>query len=197
MGARYQQWPTVRAAYVEGFIPNPDTEPFSRSWPTLEEVAAVHGLSIHTVTSKAGRDGWTDQREQFQLEVDQARRRWLVEQRSERVVRVDDRGLSAAEAGLALVGMRLTHMLRQQEPQAASARGQTVDARELSALGLAGKRFLDMKAQVMGQPLTAAEGSLDDMERAARLEDQRIAEQLVAFIAERQAELAEDEAVSV
>ena len=197
MGARLNQWPSVRAAYVEGWIPNPDQQPFTRAWPTLEEVAVTHGMKITTVANRATQEGWGNQREQFQLEVDQARRRWLVEQRTDRVTRVDDRGLSAAEAGLALVGMRLTHLLRAQEPMAESQRGQQVDARELSALGLAGKRFLDMKAQVMGEPLTAAEGTLDDMEREARLEDRRIAEQLVAFIAERQAEQVADESVSV
>jgi hypothetical protein len=190
-------WPQVRAAYIEGHIIDPQRDAFTRAWPTLEEVAALHGIHHGTVEVRAAREKWLDQRQTFQTDVEQARRRWLVENRTERVSRIDDRGLSDAEAGLALVGMRLTHLLHAEQSQPETQRGRAVDARELSALGLAGKRFLDMKAQIMGQPLTAGEQTVDELERQARVEELKLAEELVAFIAERQAELEADELAEV
>ena len=196
MSRSRRNWDEVRAAYVEGHIPD-TSKPFVRDWPTLPEIATLFGIRFATVEQRSGSEHWSDQREAFQADVEAARRRHVFEQRVEQSTRTDDRGLSNAEAGLGLVGMRLTYLLNGQAALAQNERGRGVDARELSALGLAGKRFLDMKAQILGQPLTAAEGaSADAEEREARVADARLAEQLVAFIAERQAEDAEVEVPS-
>ena len=183
-----KDWASARAAYVEGWVVDTERDVFLRNWPTFDEVATVHGISSATLHRRAAREGWVVQREEFQLDVDKARRQHLVEKRSEQVIRVDDRGLSNAEAGLGLIGMRLTFLLNQQSMLVQMDRGKGVDARELAALGLAAKRFLDVKAQIMGQPLTALENGMEDEERRARLDERRLAEAMVAFIAERATE---------
>ena len=77
-----------------------------------------------------GRERWTAQREAFQLEVDQARRRALIDSRAQRATSVDDRGLQAAEAGLALDTLRLTFLVKEQR----ALQGQSLDARDLARL---------------------------------------------------------------
>lgn len=193
MGGRRVNWDELRASYVEGDVPDPGQNPFRRVYPTLEEVSVLHGVEFARVRQRSAQEGWVAQRERFQAEVEEARRRHLRDQKVEQTTRIDDRGLSNAEAGLGLVSMRLTFLLNAQTRLAHAERGTGIDARELSTLGLAAKRFLDLKAQIMGQPSTADEGrTLDEIERAARLDDERVAEDLVRFIQQREAE--DDEA---
>lgn len=192
--ARRLPWDDMRAAYVMGHAVDPDRDPHRRSWPTLDEVATLHGANASHVRTRASAEDWTGQREQFQVETEAARRRWLIDDRAERATRVDDRGIQVAEAGLALVGTRLTRLIRTQDQLEADARGTGIDARELAALGLSAKRFIDVKAHVMGQPSTAPEDTLDELERRQRVEERKLAEELAEFIAVRQAEEAADEA---
>jgi len=191
MPGRRVNWTDLRAAYVEGHVVDPQRDPFARSYPTLEEVATLHGVGLTSVKRHSGEEKWLEQREAFQAEVERERRRWLVEQRAGRATAIDDRGLQSAEAGLGLIGMRLARLIRDQEGRPVEARGAGIDARELAGLGLAAKRFIDVKAHVMGQPSTAPEETLDELERAARVEELRLAEELAAFIAARQEDEAE------
>lgn len=191
-------WPDIRAAYVEGVATDPDGDPSKRSWPTLEELSVTWGVPHSTMKHKSRAEGWVEQRETFQAELDAARRRTLIQERSDRAVRVDDRALTASEAALSLVGIRLTRLVRLQQALGADARGGGIDARELAQLGLATKRFVDVKAHVMGQPSTTPEAELDEMERAQRIEERKLAESMAAFIAERAAAAeADDEALPV
>ena len=121
------------------------------------------------------------------------RRRHLSQQLAETAVRIDERGLASAETGLELVGTRLAYLLNEQTTSLEAEQGRSVDARELAALGLAGKRFLEMKAHVLGQPLSAPGENVDELERQARIEDRRLAEALITFIAQRAADEAADE----
>lgn len=192
MTGRRINWHELRGAYVHGSLIDAQRDPFGRSYPTLEEVATVHGVAPSSVNRRAAAEGWVELREDFQAEVERERRRHLIEERTGRSTRIDDRGLSAAEAGLALIGMRLTRLVNSQTEQPTDARGMGIDARELSGLGLAAKRFIDVKAHVMGQTATAPEESLDELERQQRVAERQVAEDLAAFIAERQAERAAD-----
>lgn len=188
MPGRRVNWPDVRAAYVQGHVVDPQRDPFQRSYPTMDEVATVHGIGLTSVRRHAAAERWTELREDFQAEVEGERRRWLIDNRTRTATGIDTRGLQSAEAGLALIGMRLTRLINDQTAKPAEARGGGLDARELAGLGLAAKRFIDVKAHVMGQPSTAPEDSLDELERAARVEERKIAEELAAFIEERRAE---------
>jgi hypothetical protein len=178
-------WHEVRADYVEGVAEDPDGDPHKRSWPTLADVATLHGVSHDVVRKRAAKERWNDQKERFQLDIEQARRRWMLEQRTDRATTIDDRGLRAAEAGLALIGLRLTRLVRSQQGHTEESRGVGLDARELAQLGLASKRFLDVKAHIMGQPSTGADMSTDELERRQAMEERQIAEELAAFLAER------------
>ena len=181
-------WHIIRAAYIEGGIADETRDAFARIYPTLEEVATLHGASLFTVRNKAASEHWIEQREAFQIEVENARRRSIIERRGDQSERLDDRGLSSAEAGLALVGMRLTWLIQREQREQESQRGVNVDARELTALGLAAKRFVDVKAQILGQSATSAEATVDELERELVVEDRRLAEELVAWIEQRQAD---------
>lgn len=192
--ARRLPWDEMRAAYVMGAAIDPDRDPHRRTWPTLDEVAQLFGASPGMVRTRSGRERWPEQREAFQADAEAARRRWLIDDRAERAGRVDERSLQVAEAGMALVGTRLTVIIRAQDGHVPDLRGIGIDARELAALGLAAKRFTDVKAHVMGQPSTAPEDTLDELERAARVEERKIAEELAAFLAERRAEERDDTA---
>lgn len=194
MTGRRLNWHQIRAAYVEGHITDPQRDAFTRAWPTLNEVATIFGVSENTVRRRSSEEHWTDLREEFQAEVERGRRAWLIGDRIDRSTRVDDRGLQAAEGGLALVGMRLTALIHPRRGQAEEQRGIGLDARELAALGLAAKRFIDVKAHVMGQPSTAPDETLDELERQERVETRKLAEDLAEFIASRRAEEAEDAA---
>ena len=192
--SRRLNWHEIRAAYVEGGIVDAQRDAFSRTYPTQEEVATLYGVAVTSVRRRAGDERWLDLREAFQGEVEAQRRRSIIERRGDQSERLDDRGLSSAEAGLALVGMRLTWLIRREtvlpnggaRPEA--DRGVTVDARELTALGLAAKRFVDVKAQILGQSATSAEATVDELERELVVEDRRLAEELVAWIEQRQAD---------
>lgn len=184
-------WDRIRATYIEGAAVDPDGQPFHRNWPTMEEVATLYGISYGTVRSRARKEKWTEQREAFVVEVEQQRRQWMVEQRAERSIRVDDRGLQVAEAGMALVGIRLTRLVNAENDRLDADRGQALDARELAGLGLAARRFLDVKAHVMGQSLLAEE-PLDALERRQVVEERKLADELARFIEERRAEELDD-----
>ena len=192
--SRRLNWHEIRAAYVEGAIVDSARDAFLRSYPTMDEIAVIYGVHVSSVRRRAAEQHWSEQRDAFQADVDAARRRSIIERRGDQSERLDDRGLSSAEAGLALVGMRLTWLIRRetvlptggQRPE--QDRGVNVDARELTALGLAAKRFVDVKAQILGQTATSAEASVDELERELVVEDRRLAEELVAWIEQRQAD---------
>lgn len=192
MSTPRRNWREIRASYVEGLATDPDGDPSQRSWPTLQEVADLHGVSVSHMKHRAAKEKWTEARDEYQAELDALRRRTLLQERADRSVRVDDRALTASEAALSLVGIRLTRLVNLQRNMTADQRGGGIDARELAQLGLATKRFVDVKAHVMGQPSTTPEAELDEMERRQRIEERNLAESMAAFIAERAAEAAAD-----
>lgn len=183
-------WPAIRAHYVEGAAADPDGDPNARTWPTLAEVAALHGVSERATAQHSSREHWPAQREEFQRSVDDARRRALVEERATKVASVDKRGLTAADAGLALVGKRLEHLTRTEIGKGQDA-GQGVEAQELAALGLAARRWVQVKDAVIGKP------SPDEMpDDATQERDQRVAEAvLAARLAEHRAQREADAAI--
>lgn len=167
-------WTAVRASYVEGNAHDPDADPNTRTWPSLAEVATLHGLGLRTVTRRSSLDNWPAAREEFQRDVDEARRQLVVADRANKVASVDRRGLTAADAGLALVGRRLEHITRGEIARGQDA-GAGVEARELAALGLAARRWVQVKDQVIGRP------SPDDVpDEATQERDMRVAEAVLA-----------------
>lgn len=181
-------WQTIRAAYVEGRAEDPDGDPGKRLWPTMAEVAATHGVSESRTAHRAASEHWVELRERFQGEMDEARRRATIEMRAGAAAGIDRRALTAAEAGLALIGQRLTFLVQEESKAARADAGKGVSAAELANLGLAAKRWVQVKGEVMGQP--APEELADE---AALERDQRVGESLLAArLAEHVAARAQD-----
>ena len=84
---------------------------------------------------------------------------------------------------MALIGMRLTYLIGREQDKVPAARGERVDAPELAALGLAARRWLQVKAQVMGQPDVDAP-SVDAVERELAVSEALVAARLAEHLAE-------------
>lgn len=181
-------WPAVRAMYVEGQASNPDGDPNLRTWPTQADVALAFGISERSVASRSSAQGWTAQREEFQAEVDRARREALVVETAEKVTSIDRRALTIADAGLSLLSHRVSFLVKAEIERQQDA-GKGVSATEMAALGLAARRWVQVRDAVIGRPGQGGDEA-DDTER-----DLRVAEQvLAARIAEHRAAKLEDAA---
>lgn len=185
-------WLSIRRAYVEGRAQNPDSDPLARVWPTLEELAILHGLHVRTVERRSRDEGWIRQREQFQLDVEKQARERTAAERAAAVGSIDTRGLSAADAGLAMVGHRLAHLLRNANAQAQTQRGADLHARELSTLGLAAWRFVRIKDAVLGTLSLVDEPDDAIVEREQQLGEEMLAARLALRHAERLADVGDE-----
>lgn len=178
-------WHLIARQYIEG----QDTGDGERLWPSAAELAAAHDLPVDTVKSKQRVGAWSAKREEFQAELDADRRRVIFESRKEQIVDIDRRALTGVQAGIALVGTRLNMLVT----EATGAQGaRKIDARELTALGLAAKRFMEVKAIITGQPVTGAEETVEQAEIEARRLELAMAERMEENI-RRRAEPLDDE----
>lgn len=181
-------WPLVRALYIEGRADNPDGDPLLRTWPTLADTALEFGISRRAVEQRASRDGWTAQRDDHQQEVDRRRRDALATESAGQVASIDRRGLANADAGLALVQHRMTFLVRAELERADGQVGKGVSAAELAALGLAARRWVQVKDAVTGRG-TAPEGDeLDPTERDLLLAERMLAARFAEHRAAREAD---------
>lgn len=178
-------WSAIRSAYIEGSARDPDGDPNERVWPTLRALAETYGVSPFTVDKRSAAENWTKQRERHQSDVERARRERLVQERASRASTIDSRGLSSAEAGLALVGHRLAFMLRRAQQQPADQAGADRNARELSSLALAAWRFVRVKDAVMGVPQPDEQADEATLEREQRLDEELLAARVALRAAER------------
>lgn len=183
-------WQLVRASYVEGTAHDPDGDPNHRAWPSLAEVAALHGCGLRSVTRRSSAENWPAMREEYQREVDEERRRLVVADRAQKVASIDRRGLTNADAGLALVGRRLEHLVRTEANRPQQEVGAGVDARELAALGLAARRWVQVKDQVIGRPSPDEVPDEATQERDLRVGEAMMAARLAEHLAARAADAA-------
>lgn len=182
-------WLTIRRAYVEGRAEDPDSDPTKRVWPTLEELSILHGLHVRTVERRSRDEHWGQQREQFQLDVERQARERNAKERADQIGSIDGRGLRAADAGLAMVGHRLAHLLRNVGTQTPTQRGADLHARELSTLGLAAWRFVRVKDAVLGTLSLVDEPDEATVEREQQLGEEMLAARLALRHAERLADV--------
>lgn len=175
-------WYALKARFVEG-VTGPNDE---RIWPTLEDVAAVAGLREATVRDHSRQGAWAAAREDFRAELDGERRRAIFEARKDQLVKIDQRALTAAEGGIALVGRAITALVNAvAQAEANDTPRPRIDGRELSALGLSAKRFMEVKAQAVGQVVASEEETLDEIEKAARMVEQGLAERIQQHLTRR------------
>lgn len=173
----------IRASYVEGVAKDPDGDPTDRVWPSLDEVATLHGISRTTVIRRSMAEHWPDLRKEFQANVETERKRRFIEQRGEQAAALDRRALTNAEGGMALIGMRLTSLIVHEADKPERDRGRSLDGRELASLGLAARRWLQVKAAVLGQP-DLDTPSIDELERQALVAETLVAARLAEHLAE-------------
>jgi hypothetical protein len=180
-------WPAIKAAYVEGRAQSMDGDPSERIWPTLGDVAEAFGVSPSRLGHKSAAEHWPEQREQFQTDVEQARRLLAVQERSAQSGNVDSQAMANTEGALALIGVRITHLVNGQRNLAPADQGAAgVSSTELANLGLATRRWLQVRDMVMGRP---AEDFTDELtlERDLRVGEALVAAQLAAHVAARSA----------
>jgi hypothetical protein len=181
---RRHDWPVIRAAYVEGRAVSPDGDPAERIWPTLGEVAEMFGVSPSRLGHKSADEHWPDQRERFQADVEQQRRLLAVQERSSQSGKVDSRAMANTEAALALVGVRLTYLVNAQR-QAGADQGKTgISSSELANLGLATRRWLQVRDMVMGRPTEEFADEVT-LERDLRVGEALVAARLAEHVAQR------------
>lgn len=180
-------WLAVKRDYIEGIV-GPNDE---RMWPTIDDLAARLGVSHDAVKVRSAQGAWPDAREQFRVELDGERRRAIFESRKEQLVSIDKRALTSAEAGIALVGTALSRIVREQNVDAGLVPPR-IDPKQLTGLGLAAKRFMEVKAAATGQVAPSEQETLDEVELAARRAEESLAARIQAHV-ERRAEPFYDE----
>jgi len=84
----------MRVAYVTG-IANDDG---TRRYPSMAEIASEYGVSLSSVTHKAGAERWTEDREAFQRRVYQSAVAHFDDEFSQLLARADlDAAMAAAD----------------------------------------------------------------------------------------------------
>jgi hypothetical protein len=187
-GRRHGQainWPAVRAMYVEGTATDPDGDPNLRTWPRQADVAAAFGISERAIATRSARDGWTAQRDEFQADVDRARREALVAETATKVTSIDRRALTIADAGLSLLSHRVTFLVKAEIDRQQDA-GKGVSATEMAALGLAARRWVQVRDAVIGRGAPVDDEG--DTERDLRVAEQVLAAKIAQHRAARESD---------
>lgn len=178
-------WPAVRAMYVEGTATNPDGDPNLRTWPTQDDCALAFGISRRALNARASREHWTAQRDEFQAEVDRLRRDALATETAEKVTSIDRRALTIADAGLSLLSHRVSFLVRGEIAREQDA-GKGVSATEMAALGLAARRWVQVRDAVIGKGAPVEDEG--DTERDLRVAEQVLAAKIAQHRAAREAD---------
>lgn len=117
MVAESDQWPTMRAAYVEGLSENGRV-----TWPTLNEVAVIGGIHASNVRQRAAVENWVEARATFQRQVDEERQAARAHEMARLGADLDIRVLRAAATGLGIAEGRLAEFGRMTQARTAALR---------------------------------------------------------------------------
>ena len=99
-------WDRVQLEYVQGR----DTEQ-GLEWPTLEGLAKEYGIPAATVRSRAHRESWQTQRNDFHTQLTQRIREKALEQVAEKAAQLDVQAQSVARAMFIMTARRLNECL--------------------------------------------------------------------------------------
>jgi hypothetical protein len=83
-------WPSIKRDYVETTL-------------TLAEVGAKWGVRRGTLSARATRENWNDQKQQFAANLEQARRKKIIAQRSEEQAKFHSNTFKLANAQLGMI----------------------------------------------------------------------------------------------
>lgn len=97
-----QDWPIIKRSYVEGTPGEAGV-----TWPTLNDVAAAHGVSDKLVRERAAAEGWRAERDLFQAKLEQVTREKRTTVLAARAADFDSRTLNVAEAIVQQVAVHL------------------------------------------------------------------------------------------
>ncbi|MCR4399114.1 MAG: hypothetical protein NUV93_09165 [Firmicutes bacterium] len=109
-------WARIKSEYVEGAR----DEAGNVIWPTVEELARKHGISVFYAQRKAADEGWSKERQIYLKKIEEARREKKSEALASEAAQFDAEVLRVARAGVAQVTAHLAQGARQyketQEP---------------------------------------------------------------------------------
>lgn len=155
--ARNYDWPRIKARYVEGY---PDGEQGITIWPTLNDVAAHFRLPANRIREKAAMEGWVEQRNRYQAQVEATRRQAKAAAMTKHATELDNRALSIAQSGLQLCHIRLAQLTRAAQAARADEVGDptsgrsVVDAQEMQRLAQAVDLWHKIGLRAVGDPET-------------------------------------------
>lgn len=148
-------WPDMRAAYVEGL-----QEDGRIHWPTLNEVATMYACHPASVRQRAAAESWTEQRATFQRRIEEERRAARAEEMARIGADLDIRVLRAAATGLGIAEGRLrefgmmsqarTAALRLREDNPATPIPPAPPSEEVATLAGTVARWYDLGNRALG-----------------------------------------------
>lgn len=101
------EWEPVRIAYIEG-----TGDDDQKHWPTLNELSDQFDIPAVRIREKSAAERWVNQREKFQMDMEQTRRRARIKELASRGTQFDADSLSVAEAGMQITRVRLGEIIR-------------------------------------------------------------------------------------
>jgi len=149
-------WDFIRAQYVEG-VQGPDGRLY---YPSSFVLAEEHGISRSTISQRAAKEGWTDQREIWQARLEQQRQEKKVDLLSKEAARFD---LDIYKIVASAVSHIQGHFLiAQRKLQKAEGRDLTVQdvmtLGEINRLTMALERLQRVGRLALGEPLHMESG---------------------------------------
>lgn len=169
-GAKHD-WPTIRTAYIEG-VQNPDGK--GVSYLTLRQIAErfnVHPVKVRQTSSK---ERWPARRKAHQMEAAIAGRKERLAFMAEQATDFDDKSLSVAKMGMAMVTARLAEIAeelkhsktRRENARIKMERGEPVERhelwsainyKELEGLSKASQTFQEVGRKAIGNDVDKVE----------------------------------------
>lgn len=159
VGGRTQReydWPAIKARYVEG-VRNPDEG--ITEWHSLDQVAAHFQVVPARVREKSAMEGWVEERNRYQAQVEATRRHARAAAMSKKATELDGSALNAAGMGLQLCIARLAELGQRAQAMRAQTVGDGtpqsgIDALEMQRLAAAVELWHKVGLRAVGDPET-------------------------------------------
>jgi hypothetical protein len=117
--AAQYDWTTIRNEYVEGYLKDQPKDEFDRIFPTYEQLHKRHGASLSAIRARGSKERWKNLKDQYAVELVQARQRKRANKLANAAVQFDDNALKVGELGITLVMSRLAEVAREMQARQA------------------------------------------------------------------------------